>query len=111
MATVPVSADSGNFVELPSEFESGQLACYTPPGAIRPSRFVWLAGPGLYRGALSLASASESASELEVLTERSLLPLPLTASIQENALAVVRASKHFTRSALQSVTKFCFCHA
>ena len=86
---VSMVADSGNSVELPSEFESGHLACYTPPGAIRPSRFVWLAGPGLYRGALSLASASESASELEVLAERSLLPLPLTSSMQENPLAVV----------------------
>ena len=87
---VSAIADSSNSVELPSEFESGQLTCYTPPGAIRPSRFVWLAGPGLYRGALNLASASHSASELEVLADRSLLPLPLTNSMQENALAVVR---------------------
>ena len=77
-------------MELPSEFDSGHLACYTPPGAIRPSRFVWLAGPGLYRGSLSLASGSESNSELEALTERSLLPLPLTSGLQEGPLAVVR---------------------
>ena len=86
---VTMATDSGNSVELPSEFESGHLACYTPPGAIRPSRFQWLAGPGLYRGALNLAPNTHSTSELDLLADRSLLPLPLTSSMQENALAVV----------------------
>lgn len=82
-------AGQENFVELPGSEESGQLACYTPPAAIQPSRFIWVAGPGLYRGALDLTHEGEQAAELDYLTDRSLLPLPLSATVSEDIIAVV----------------------
>lgn len=81
-------------MELPANFSCGQLSCYTSPGAIRPSRFAWLAGPGLYRGNLSLNVTERPPSELDYLTEHNLLPLPLSAEVQGNAIAVVSDSSN-----------------
>ena len=76
-------------MELPTEYSSGQLACYASPGAIRPQRFAWLAGPGLYRGALDLGQAEVPPSELDYLADHNLLPLPLTPGLLDHPLAVV----------------------
>lgn len=77
-------------MELPSEGPSGALACYISPGSVRAQRFAWLAGPGLYRGGLDLASPTAQHSELDCLVEHNLLPLPLTPGLEELPIAVVR---------------------
>ena len=79
-------------MELPTSFPSDALACYTSPGAVRPKRFAWLAGPGLYRGGLDLTLETAPPSELDYLIEHNLLPLPLTPSLQETPISVVRLS-------------------
>ena len=79
----------GNYVELPADEASGSLACYTSPGGIRPQRFAWQAGPGLYKGGLDLSLEDTQPSELDFLVDHNLLPLPLTPGLQELPIAVV----------------------
>ena len=79
----------GNSIELPSDFPSGSLACYTPSGSPLSKRFAWLSGPGLYRGDLKLA-ADEKLLELDYLSDHNLLPLPMIPELTETPLSVVR---------------------
>ena len=47
------------------------------------------AAPGLYKGGLDLTLEDPQPSELDYLVDHNLLPLPLTAGLQELPIAVV----------------------
>ena len=75
-------------MELPSDYLSGALACFTAAGSAISKRFAWLSGPGLYRGDLNLGT-EEKLLELDYLSEHNLLPLPLVDGFMETPLSVV----------------------